>query len=102
MAPPTSSPWPRRLIVALAAIAVLMRATGTTNLDSLARPPEVPRSGSPMELAMREIRIERGHVLVDALGAKRRVAFDLDARTSLGLERGGAYVTTAGESEIGH
>jgi hypothetical protein len=90
----------RRLILDEPRLHLVLHANGTTNLDSLGQPPEVSAPRSTMELAMKEIDLRHGQILVDDYAAKRRISLGLDSRTSLALENRGASVTTEGESKI--
>ncbi len=96
----------RRLILDQPQLHLVLRADGTTNLDHLLKEPARGTGGGaaaparPMDLAVSEFRIDGGHVLVDDLKARRRVAFALATKVALGLEGGGARVTTHGETHV--
>lgn len=90
----------RRLAIAQPALHVLLRADGTSNLDSLGAPPQPGAPPPAMDLDVREFAIRDGRVLVDDLRAGRRTAFGLETTTSLQAEGGGARVATAGVTEV--
>src|SRR5262249_3637006 len=98
----------RRLTLEAPALHLVMRADGTTNFDGLGAPPaSAPAAPAPaaaaaasFDLAVRELRIVQGSVLVDDVRASRRVAFALETKTSLAAERGGERIATGGDTEI--
>ena len=90
----------RRLALIEPALHLVLREDGTTNLDDLAASPkDSAQAARAMDLAVRELVIRDGHVLVDDLRARRRIAFDLGTRTSLDL-RGGKRFETRGETVV--
>jgi len=76
---------------------LVLRADGTTNLDSLLA--AAPGAGSPadasppMDLAVRSFVVRGGEVLVDDLNAKRRIFLGLDTRLSLSAAGGSRFAT---------
>jgi hypothetical protein len=91
----------RRLVIDQPHIHLLLRADGTTNLDQVTHEAEGPRtSAPPFDLAVSDLRIHGGQVLVDDVASRRRIAFGLDTRVALGAEQGGARITTHGETEV--
>jgi AsmA-like C-terminal region/AsmA family len=93
----------RRLVVDRPQVHVLLRADGTTNLDHVTHEPAgpgTPSTATPFDLAISDLRITGGHVLVDDATSNRRVAFALDTRVALGAEQGGARITTHGETQV--
>lgn len=89
-----------RLAVVRPALHVVLRADGSTNLDSLGAP---PRPGAPppaMDLDVREFAVRGGQVLLDDLAAGRRTALALETTTSLQAEGGGERIATAGATEV--
>src|SRR5947207_2855808 len=53
-----------------------------------------------LDLDVREFRVAGGHVLLDDLGASRRITAALETRMSLTAERGGERVATGGETVL--
>ncbi len=90
----------RRLAIVEPALHVVLRANGTTNLDSLGAPPKPGAPAPAMDLDVRTFAIRDGRVLLDDVAAGRRTAFQLGTTTSLATEGGGARVATEGETEI--
>ena len=82
---------------------LVLRADGTTNLDSLlaVAPPAAPQAaaGPPMDLAVRSFVVRGGEVLVDDLNAKRRIFLGLDTRLSLSAA-GGSRIATKGRTSL--
>lgn len=85
------------------ALHLVLRADGTTNLDGLlaAAPPSGPQpaAGPPLDLAVRSFVVRGGELLVDDLGAKRRVFIGLDSRFSLSAA-GGTRIATKGRTRL--
>ena len=94
----------RRLVLEAPSLHLVLRADGTTNLDSLfgaAPAPAAPgRPGAAMDLAVREFAVRGGRVLVDDLAARRRVVAALDTRLSLEAA-GGTRFATRGRTRVG-
>lgn len=90
----------RRLAIVQPALHLLLRADGSSNLDSLGAPPQPGAPPPAMDLDVREFAIRDGRVLVDDLRAGRRTALGLETTTSLQAEGGGARVATAGVTEV--
>lgn len=91
----------RRLVLGQPSLHLVLRPDGTTNLDGLARTPTPGKKPArPMDIDLAEVRIERGRVLVDAIGSQRRVTFQIGSRVALATAGGGSRVTTSGRSEI--
>ncbi len=84
---------------------LVLRADGTTNLDSLLAPapPGPPRRapGAPFGLAVRSFVVRGGQALVDDVRGKRRVFLAADSRLSLSAE-GSGVVATKGRSRFSH
>jgi len=82
---------------------LVLRADGTTNLDSLlvAAPGAGLQAdtGPPMDLAVRSFVVRGGEVLVDDLNARRRIFLGLDTRLSLSAA-GGARLATKGRTSL--
>ena len=76
---------------------LVLRADGTTNLDSLfaAAPAAGPQAGvgPSMDLAVRSFVVRGGELLVDDLSAKRRVFLGVDTRLSLSAGGGSRFAT---------
>jgi uncharacterized protein involved in outer membrane biogenesis len=92
----------RRLVLERPMLHVVLRADGTTSLDSLIAPaPAAPARGPspPMNLAVRSFEIRGGEALVDAVRAQRRVFFGLDTRLALSAE-GGTVFATKGRTRL--
>jgi hypothetical protein len=91
----------QRLILERPALHLLLRADGTTNLDSLGGPSKPAAEPSPaMDLDVRVFGIRDGRVLVDDLRAGRRTAFGLATSTSLTAEQGGRRIATSGTTDL--
>jgi len=93
----------RRLVVDRAALHLVLRPDGTTNFDGLLKPKAGPAAGRPdqaMSLAIRELRIVEGRVLVDDLKASRRTSLGIESRIGLDAEAGGARFATSGETVL--
>lgn len=89
-----------RLALRDPALHVLLRADGTSNLDSLGAPAKPGAPPPAMDLDVREFAIRGGRVLVDDLKAGRRTALALETTTSLLAEQGGARIATSGRTEL--
>ncbi len=92
----------RRLVLDHPAVHVVLHADGTTNFDGLAAVPGNAPAGKappPMDLAVRELRIDGADVLVDDLRAARRTAFRLETRTGFSIA-GGERIATEGRTTI--
>ena len=90
----------RRLAIVEPALHVVLRADGTTNLDSLGAAPKPGAPAPAMDLDVREFAVRGGRVLVDDLGTGRRTALAFGTTTSLLTERGGERIATSGTTEI--
>lgn len=95
----------RRLVLEEPAVHLLMRADGTTNFDGIAAGgapggPAAPRPGGgpgmPLDLAVRELVVRDGRLLVDDLAADRRMLIAADSRLGLSLDRQGRIGLTGG------
>jgi hypothetical protein len=90
----------KRLAIGQPALHLVLRADGSTNLDSLGAP---PRPGAPppaMDLDVREFAVRDGRVLVDDVRAGRRTALGVETTTSLQAEGGGTRIATSGTTGI--
>jgi hypothetical protein len=87
----------RRLTLGQPVLHLVLRADGTTNLDSLlaAAPGDGPAAGAgpAMDLDVRSFVVREGEVLVDDLGAKRRIFLGLDTQLSLSAAGGSRFAT---------
>lgn len=90
----------RRLALERPALHVLLRADGSTNLDSLGAPQQPGGAPPAMDIDVRAFAIRGGRVLVDAVPSGRRVAFGLATRLSLLAEQGGQRIATEGETDV--
>ncbi len=91
----------RRLTLDGPALHLLLRADGTTNLDGIGAEPKGQQAAAPaLDLDVREFRVRRGGVLLDDVRAARRTSFEVETRTSLRAEQGGARVATGGETVV--
>jgi AsmA protein len=88
----------RRMVVDGPSLHLVMRPDGTTNLDGIARPAKDERVAKPMDLAVRELRVVGGRLLVDDLKAERRTALAIDSRLTLASERAGTRTSTSGST----
>jgi hypothetical protein len=90
-----------RLILERPVLHLLLRADGTSNLDSLGAPQPPSNAPAPaMDLDVRTFAIRNGRVLVDDIRAGRRTAFGLGTRMSLSAENGGQRIATAGATDL--
>jgi len=95
----------RSLTLEQPSVHLVLRADGSTNLDSLLAVAPAPGAaaqgapGPPLDLAVRSFGIRGGQVLVDDLGVKRRVFLRLDTRLSLAA-RGGTKIVTKGRTSL--
>jgi len=92
----------RRLVLDHPTLHLLLRADGTTNFDNLAPPPHTGGTGGgapPMDLAIRDLRLESARVLVDDVRAGRRTLIALDSRIGLSLA-GGGRIETRGRTTL--
>jgi hypothetical protein len=89
-----------RLAIGQPALHVVLRADGSTNLDSLGAPPPPGAPPPAMDLEVRTFAIRDGRVLIDDLRASRRTAFSLETTTSLQAEGGGTRIATSGVTEV--
>lgn len=90
----------KRLTIEAPALHVVLHADGTTNLDSLGAPAKPGAEAPAMDVDLREFEVRGGRVLVDDLGASRRVMFSLGTRMSLATRSGGQQVSTSGMTTI--
>lgn len=89
-----------RLAVREPALHLVLRANGSTNLDSLGAPPAPGAAPPAMDLDVRQFAVRGGRVLVDDLRAGRRTALEIETTTSLQTEGGGERIATAGATEV--
>lgn len=92
----------RRLTLEEPSLHLVLRPDGGTNLDSVfaaAPPGTAKRPAAPMDLAVREFAVRGGRVLVDDLGARRRVLAGLETRLSLEAA-GGTRFATRGRTRV--
>ncbi len=92
----------RRLVLERPSLHLVLRADGSTNLDSLfvAGSGGGPgRPAGPMDLAVRAFAIRGGQVLVDDLTAQRRIFAGLETRLSLSAT-GGTRFATRGRTRV--
>jgi hypothetical protein len=92
----------RRLVVVDPRVHVVLHEDGTTNLDSLAKatPEEPGEVASAMEVAIQDLVIRGGGVLVDDFQIPRRTVFAVDSRLSLTASGDHTHITTSGETAI--
>lgn len=80
---------------------LVQRADGTTNLDSLLKPAPPGRAPRrPMDLAVRDLSLRDGHVMIDDLRAARRSVLHLSSKISISRTHRGARVTTSGSTTL--
>lgn len=89
----------RRLVLDEPAVHVVLRQDGTTSFDQMA-PAGSQAAAKPMDVAVQEIVIRRGSLLLDDVAASRRTRFSVDTRTSFSLEGASGRIATQGASEI--
>ena len=93
----------RSLTLERPALHLVLRPDGSTNLDSLfVTAPAAASSagaGGAIDLAVRSLVVRDGQVLVDDLGANRRVFLRLGTRLSLSAE-GGSRIATRGRTTL--
>jgi uncharacterized protein involved in outer membrane biogenesis len=82
----------RRLTFEHPALHLLLRADGSTNLDSLAAPAQPGAPAPAMDLDVRMFAIHGGRVLVDDVRGGRRISFGLATALSLLAEQGGQRI----------
>lgn len=90
----------KRLAIEEPALHVVLRADGSTNLDSLGAPAEPGAAAPAMDLDLREFEVRDGRVLIDDLRASRRTTLDVSTRMSLAARGGGQQVSTAGTTTL--
>ena len=93
----------QRLQVVKPTLHLVMREDGTTNLDGIGRTPAEPGTRGdqgPMDLELRELRIEQGRVLVEELKARKRTTFQVDSKIALASRERGQRLSTSGSTEI--
>jgi len=90
----------KRLELDEPALHVVLRADGSTNLDSLAAPADPSKPAAAMDLDLREFAVRGGRVLIDDLGAARRTTFEIGTRLSLAARGNGQRVNTAGTTTV--
>ncbi len=91
----------RRLVADRPSLHLALSADGTTNLDGIVKAPPAGRpAAKPMDLELRQLRVEEGRALVDDHKAARRITFGLDSRLALQTEASGSRVATTGETRI--
>lgn len=92
----------KRLVLDHPALHLVLRPDGTTNFDGVAKSStDRDAASKPMDLELRELRIERGRALIDVAGSRRRMTFEVSSRMVLKAEGAGARVSTSGNTEIG-
>lgn len=89
----------RRLQLEQPALHLVLRPDGHTNLENLMAPAPA-RRGTPMDLDVRALEVRGGSVLVDDLGAHRRISFGLDSRLAFASRQGGRALETSGHTEV--
>ncbi len=89
----------RRVVVDEPSLHVVLRPDGTTSLDQM-EPQGAGKKATPMDLAIQELMIRRGKLLLDDVAAQRRTRFTVDTQTGFSLEGKTGRVVTKGESEI--
>ena len=91
----------RRLTLDHPTLHVVLHPDGTTNLDNLGAPPQPGRKQPPpMDLAVKDLRLEAARVLMDDQRAGRRTLIALDSRMGFSVEGGGARVATHGKTTL--
>jgi AsmA protein len=92
----------RRLALDGPKLHLVLRPDGSTNLDDLAaaKPAGAKPAAAPLDLAVRELSISGGRVLIDDLKAGRRTALGVAAKLGFTMEQGGARIATAGETRL--
>jgi hypothetical protein len=94
----------RRLVLDRPVLHLVLLPDGTTNFDGMMKPPAGAAAGAapaqPMSLAIRELRLVGGQVLVDDLKASRRTTFGIASRVALSAEAGGGRFATSGETVL--
>lgn len=91
----------RRLVLDRPRVHVLVREDGSTNLDSIVKPPPPGRPAArPMDLKIRELRVVDGLTLVDDRKARRRIALGIGSTVALSAEAEGTRFATSGRTEI--
>jgi hypothetical protein len=89
----------RRLVLDQPAIHLELNPDGTTNFDGIMKSPgeqAQDRRSSTMELAVSELSIVDGHVLLDDLRTRRRATFRVNSKVALNAEAGGTRFATSG------
>jgi hypothetical protein len=90
----------RRLVLERPALHLALLPDGTTNFDGMMKPATGAAPAQPMSLAIRELRVVAGRVLIDDLKATRRTTFGLASRVALSAEAGGTRFATTGETML--
>ncbi|MCU0258595.1 MAG: AsmA family protein, partial [Solirubrobacteraceae bacterium] len=96
----------RRLTLDQPALHLVLRPDGTTNLDGLMKPADggpgdgATKPATAPDLAVSELAVRGGRVLVDDLRAGRRVAFGVDTRLGFSAADGGARIGADGETVL--
>ncbi len=90
----------RKLVIEEPALHLVLRADGSTNLDSLGAEAKAGAPAAAMDLDLRAFEVRGGRVLVDDLRAGKRLTFALDTRLSLATRAGGEQISTAGRTTI--
>jgi hypothetical protein len=88
----------RKLALDRPAVHVLLRADGTTNLDSLGAPPG-RKPAKPMDMELDEITVDDGRILIDDVAAKRRTILSISTRSGYSSARDGT-IRTQGTSHV--
>ncbi len=90
----------RRFTLERPALHLLLRADGSTNLDSLGAPQPAGAPAPAMDLDVRTFAIHGGRVLVDDVRGGRRIACGVATTMSLLAEQGGQRIATTGTTEV--
>jgi AsmA protein len=90
----------RSLTIDRPALHLLLRADGTSNLDSLGAPAAPGAPPPAMDLDVRAFAVRDGRVLVDDVRAGRRIAFGITTALSLQARGDGKRVATAGKTDV--
>lgn len=90
----------KRLSIDAPALHVVLRADGSTNLDSLGAPADPSKPAPAMDLDLREFVVKGGRVLIDDLRAARRTTLEVATRMTLAARGDGQQVSTSGTTTV--